>query len=121
MPKKPYRPIPLEEFIASLPKAERDAIDRRTRELMAEELSLQDLRKAVGKTQTAIARRLKVGQDAISKLETRSDMYLSTLRGFVNAMGGELELVARFPNRPPVRLERLGAVAPSRKRSKHAA
>ena len=121
MSETPYRPIALEEAIARLPKAQRDAIDRRTRELLAEELSLQDLRKAMGKTQVAIARRLKVGQDAVSKLETRSDMYLSTLRGFVKAMGGELELVARFPNRPPVRLERLGAVTPSRKRSRRAA
>lgn len=121
MRKKPYRPIPLEEFIAGLPKAERDAIDRRTRELMAEELSLQDLRKAMGKTQVAIARRLKVGQDAVSKLETRSDMYLSTLRGFVNAMGGELELIARFPNRPAVRLERIGTIAPPRRKSRRVA
>ncbi len=104
MPRKPYRPIPLEELIASLPKAERDAIDRRTRELMAEELSLQDIRKAMGKTQTAVARRLKVGQDAISKLETRDDMYLSTLRGFIEAIGGRLELVAKFPDMPPVRI-----------------
>ena len=63
-------------------------------------MSLQDLRKAIGKTQTAIAKRLKVGQDAVSKLETRSDIYISMLRGFVKAMGGELELVARFPDRP---------------------
>jgi transcriptional regulator with XRE-family HTH domain len=68
-------------------------------------MSLQDLRKAVGKTQTAVAKRLKVGQDAISKIETRGDMYVSTLRGFIKAMGGKLELIARFPDRPPVRLE----------------
>jgi len=96
-------------------------IKARARELIAEEMSLQDLRKAIGKTQTAIAKRLKVGQDAVSKLETRSDMYISTLRSVLEAMGGELELVARFPDRPPVRIQELGAAAPRRKRAKRAA
>lgn len=109
----------LKAVIASLPKEEQEKIDARARELIAEEMSLQQLRKAVGKTQTAIARKLKVGQDAVSKLETRSDMYLSTLRGFVRAMGGELELVAKFPDRRPVRLEEIGIVTPQpRKRDR---
>lgn len=99
----------LNEFIATLPARERRKIEARTKELAAEEMSLRDLRKAVGRTQTAVAKRLKVGQHAVSKLEARSDMYISTLRGFVEAMGGELQLVARFPNRPPVRLEKVGA------------
>src|SRR5271166_5073684 len=114
-------PRMLNEVIASLPEAERAKVEARARELIAEEMSLQDLRKAIGKTQTAIARRLKVGQDAVSKLETRSDMYISTLRGFVKAMGGELELVARFPDRPAVRLEELGTVGLRRKRRRNAA
>src|SRR6266852_6462969 len=102
-------PRTLDEVVATLPAGERAKIEARARELIAEEMSLQDLRRAVGKTQTAIAKRLKVGQDAVSKLETRSDMYISTLRGFVEAMGGELQLVATFPDRPPVHLEELGA------------
>ena len=102
-------PRTLNEVIASLPEAERARIEARARELIAEEMSLQDLRRAIGKTQTAIARRLKVGQDAVSKLETRSDMYVSTLRSVLKAMGGELELIARFPDRPPVRLQKLGS------------
>ena len=86
----------------------------RARELVAEEMSLQDLRKAIGKTQTVVAKRLKVGQGAVSKLETQSDMYISTLRRVLKAIGGELELIARFPNRPPVRLEELGTTATRR-------
>lgn len=113
-------PRTLNEVIAALPEGERARVEARARELMAEEMSLQDLRKAIGKTQTAIAKRLKVGQDAVSKLETRSDMYISTLRGFVRAMGGELELVARFPDRPPVRLEELGTATLRRKRDTRA-
>src|SRR5713226_6778561 len=108
-------PRTLDEVVATLPAGERAKIEARARELIAEEMSLQDLRKAIGKTQTTIARRLKVGQDAVSKLETRSDMYISTLRKILKAMGGELELIARFPDRPPVRLAALSTVAPRRK------
>lgn len=109
-------PRSLTEVIASLPKEEQEKIEARSRELIAEEMSLQELRKAVGKTQVAVAKKLKVGQHAISKLETRTDMYLSTLRSFVEAMGGELELVAKFPDRRPVRLEQVGVAAPTRRK-----
>lgn len=95
----------LGETIAALPEAERDAIETRAAGLIDEEMSLQQLRRAIGKTQAAVARRLAVGQDAVSKLEARGDMYLSTLREVLTAMGGELELIARFPDRPPVRLD----------------
>ena len=108
-------PRTIDQVIAALPENERAKIEARAQELIDEEMSLQELRKAVGKTQTAIAKRLKVGQDAVSKLEARSDMYISTLRNVLKAMGGELELVARFPGRPPIRLADLGAVAPRRK------
>src|SRR5213595_925348 len=101
-------PRTLNEVIADLPEAERVRIEARAAELIAEEMSLRELRKAIGRTQTAVAKRLKVGQDAVSKIEARGDMYVSTLRDFIKAMGGELELVAQFPNRPPVRLARLG-------------
>jgi len=114
-------PRTLDEVIASLPGRERAKIEARARELIAEEMSLQDLRKAIGKTQAALAKRLKVGQDAVSKLETRSDMYISTLRGIVKAMGGKLELIARFPDRPPVRLEQLGSASPRCERDRRSA
>src|SRR5437667_11254363 len=114
-------PRTIDQVIAVLPKSERVKIDVRARELINEEMSLQALRKAVGKTQTAIAKRLKVGQDAVSKLEARSDLYISTLRNVLKAMGGELDLIARFPDRPPVRLAELGAVAPRRKAARQPA
>ncbi|MDP2370488.1 helix-turn-helix domain-containing protein [Rhodoferax sp.] len=50
---------------------------------------------------------LGVGQDTISRLEKRSDMLLSTLRRYVEAMGGKLELVAQFPDRPPMVIDHL--------------
>lgn len=110
-------PRNLNEVIAALPEDERARIEARARELVAEEMSLRDLRKAIGKTQATIAKRLKVGQDAVSKLETRSDMHISTMRGVLRPMGGDLELIARFPNRPPVPLEELGSGAKRRKRA----
>ena len=106
------KPMPrsLNEVVAALPEGERAQIETRARELVAEEMSLRQLRKALGKTQTAVAKRLKVGQDAVSKVETRGDMYVSTLRDFIKAMGGELQFVAQFPDRPPVCLEKLGTI-----------
>lgn len=99
----------LNEIVASLSRRERTKIEARARALIAEETSLRDLRKAVGKTQAAVARRMGVGQEAVSRLEMRGDMHLSTLRNMLEAMGGELELIARFPDRPPARLTVLAA------------
>ncbi len=86
------------------------AIERQKRvETRAMELAtLKDLRQASQQTQEQLAAVLGVGQDAISRLERRSDMLLSTLRHYVESMGGKLELVAQFPNRPPVVIEHLG-------------
>lgn len=102
------------EFIASLPKKEREAIEARARELVAEEMSLQEVRKALGKTQVAVAKRLKIGQDAVSKLEDRSDMLISTLRSYLQSFGGDLELIAKLPDRQPVRLTSFDEVRPER-------
>jgi hypothetical protein len=55
---------------------------------------------------------LGVGQDAISRLEKRSDMLLSTLRLYIESLGGKLQLVAQFPGRPPVILDHLGVKKP---------
>lgn len=100
----------LKAFIKSLPIEEQRAIAARTQELLAEEASLQDLRKAMGKTQVQMAKTLGVGQDAISRVEKRTDMLLSTLGDYVRGMGGELKLIAEFPGRRPVQLAGLGAL-----------
>ena len=73
-------------------------------ELIAEEMTLQELRKARQLTQVNVARKLGISQDGVSRLEQRSDLLLSTLRKTVEAMGGNLSLVAKFPDRPPVEL-----------------
>ena len=110
--------LTLKDFIATLPQAEQRKIKARAKQVIAEEMSLREMRKAIGKTQKAIARRLKVGQDAVSKLETRNDMYISTLRDFVQAMGGELELFARFRKGATIRIEDPGANAVKKMRAK---
>ena len=62
------------------------------------EMQLQDIRKSRNVTQTELAHVLNVEQAAISKLENREDMYVSTLREYIRALGGELQLVAKFPD-----------------------
>ena len=59
---------------------------------------------------------LNIGRDSISRLEKRSDMMLSTMRSYIEAMGGSLELVARFPERAPVIITSIGDVSPRPKR-----
>ena len=103
----------LDDVMAALPKARRKRIEARAMELA----TLKDLRQAAQQTQEQLAAALGVGQDTISRLEKRSDMLLSTLRHYVESMGGELNLVAQFPNRPPVVIERLGAEPVARKKS----
>lgn len=91
-------PIRLEDFLAKLPPAERDAIAARTEELLTE-ATLRDLRRARARSQSELAKRLGIQQAAVSKLERRSDMYVSTLRSMIEAMGGQLDIIARFPGR----------------------
>lgn len=90
--------IRLDDYLEKLPAAQRRAIAERAAELVAEEATLRQLREARRRTQEDVAEKLHVKQAAVSKLERRADMYLSTLRSYIEAMGGELEIIARFPN-----------------------
>lgn len=93
-----------QEILASLPAHRRVKIAARTAALIAEEKSLSELRRARALTQKSLAKKLGVGQESISKLESRSDLMLSTLKHYVEALGGRLELIASFPGSPPVSL-----------------
>mgnify|MGYP000854621897 CR=1 FL=1 len=103
----------LEQIMAALPAERRGKIEARVAELA----TLKDLRQAVAQTQEELAATLGVGQDTISRLEKRSDMLLSTLRRYVEAMGGKLELVAKFPDRPPLVIEHLADETSARRRA----
>jgi len=80
-------------------------------------MSLRDLRKARKLTQTRVAKTLGITQDSVSRLEKRSDLLLSTLRKTVKAMGGDVRIVAEFPDRSPVLLFHLEEERPRRKSS----
>ena len=85
------------ELTAKMSPAARARARARTKAMLAE-MPLQELRLARGLTQGQLATTLNVRQASISKLERRADMYISTLRSHIRAMGGELEIVARFPD-----------------------
>ena len=65
---------------------------------LREEMTLEELRKARDLSQEEIAQALAVGQPAVAKLEKRTDMHISNLRRYVEALGGKLEITARFPD-----------------------
>ncbi|MBK1664482.1 transcriptional regulator [Rhodospirillum rubrum] len=92
----------LKTMMNRLPAERRKTVEARAADLIAEEMTLRDLRKAHALTQQRMAEVLDIGQDSVSRLEKRSDLMLSTLRGYIAAMGGTLEIVARFPDRPDV-------------------
>jgi transcriptional regulator with XRE-family HTH domain len=102
--------VTLKDMMARLPAKERKAIEARAGALIAEEMTLRDLRNALELTQKNVAGKLGINQENLSRLERRSDLLLSTLRGYVEAMGGELRLVAEFPDRPPVFLTGLATL-----------
>src|ERR1700679_166015 len=94
----------INDVIKSLPAAERRAIEKRAAELLAEEMTLQELRRAREMTQVKMAKKLGVAQKQISEIEKRTDMHISTLRRSIEAMGATLARVAEFPDRKPVKL-----------------
>jgi DNA-binding XRE family transcriptional regulator len=98
----------LAEMLDTLPQERRERIDARYLELKDQVESLRELRQAAGKAQAEIAAALNIKQPSVSKIERQADMYLSTLGSYIQAIGGELELVVRLPARLPVRLQRLG-------------
>ena len=63
---------------------------------LGEEMNLAEVRRALKLSQEEIGQMLQIGQGSVAKIEKRADMYVSTLRRFIEAMGGELEIVARF-------------------------
>ena len=94
----------LHDKMKSVGSKRRKKIEARAVELIAEEMALRELRKAHHRTQASMAKQLGISQDGVSRLEKRSDLLLSTLRNYVEAMGGNLRLVAEFPDQPPVML-----------------
>ena len=100
----------LDQVMEKMNLEDRAKIEARAQEIIAEEMTLQELRKAHRLTQKNLAAALNVGQDQISRMEKRSDLLLSTLRSYVEAMGGKLTLVAEFPNQKAVILPGISSI-----------
>jgi transcriptional regulator with XRE-family HTH domain len=113
MPRKKFQ-----ELIDRMPPARRAEYARnviKLREQMRiDEMRLHELRRALKLSQQTLARRLKTGQAQISRLEQRTDLFVSTLRRYVEALGGQLEIVASFPEGATVRIENFSDLKPEK-------
>src|SRR5216684_6733877 len=115
-------PMNVDDIIRKLSPTQRKKVEARAAQLIAEEMTLRELRHARKLTQVRMAKTLGITQDSVSRLEKRSDLLLSTLRKTVEAMGRNLSLVAEFPDRGPVVLAGIAEDHPSPKstRRRHA-
>src|SRR5437899_10256918 len=104
-------PRNVNDIIRRLGPAQRRRVENRADQLIAEEMTLQQLRQACKLTQQKVAKSLRIGQEGVSKIEKRSDLLISTLRDYVEAMGGQLSLVVEFPDREPIVLSGITQVA----------
>jgi hypothetical protein len=111
---KTYHAVSVDEVIASLPKERQERIKARAAALIAEEMALRDLRRARRVTQEQVAERLNGRQVYVSRFEKRADMKLSTLRDYVRAIGGDLQLIVTFPEGETVRIKDVGETGPVR-------
>src|SRR5271168_5523595 len=100
----------LDEVIVGLPPDQQQEVETLAERLIEEEMTLRDLRKAHELTQQRVAEALHISQDGVSRIEKRSDFLLSTLRSYIEAMGGKLRLVVEFPDRKPITLSDLDSL-----------
>ena len=105
-------PTNVNAIIRKLPAARRRKIQARAAQLIKIEMTRQELRQAQRQTQVQVARTLGISQDSVSRLEQRADVLISTLRNYVEALGGHLSIVAEFPHCPPVKLSGIAEEAP---------
>lgn len=99
--------VNIQDKIRTLSPERQRKIEARANELIADEMSLRDLRKARKLTQVRLAKMLGINQDSVSRLEQRTDLLISTLRKTVKAMGGTVRFIVDFPDRAPVMLSQL--------------
>lgn len=111
----------IESIIAALPKGRRERINRKARQMAGEMVahadSLAEVRKAASKTQSQMGVELGKPQNAISQLEKRRDILVSTLVRYVDALGGELNLVVQMKDGRSIVLERIGRAPKEKKHS----
>ena len=98
----------LDEMMAALPEARRRKIEARSAELVAEVEGLKALRQLAERSQEEMATLLNIKQPSVHKIEKQTDLYLSTLRRFVEAAGGKLELRVELPGKGVMHLTGVG-------------
>lgn len=101
----------LNDKLSVLSEKRQKSIKMRAEQLIAEEMTLRDLRQALSKTQQDLSVALHINQDGVSRLEKRSDMLLSTLNKYISALGGTLKITAEFPNRPSIVIHAFSDIA----------
>jgi len=109
-------PVTLDEILNEMPEDLRLRVLQRSNEIR-EELNLREVRRLRKLTQARLSKKLKIGQEGVSRIEKRSDLYISTLRSYVEGLGGKLKLVVELPNRPPVLLAGFGERSGSKNES----
>ena len=113
--------VPAKTFLSRLSSAEKAKAKVKAKAIIAEELTLGEMRKARALTQAKIGAKLNISQDQVSRLEKRTDILLSTLKKYVSAMGGSVHVMVEIPGKPPVKLADLprvlGGTGRSRRRS----
>jgi transcriptional regulator with XRE-family HTH domain len=97
----------LEEVLAEESEESRARI-RHIADAMRAEIDLRAMRRLRKLTQARLSKKLKIGQEGVSRIEKRTDLYLSTLRSYVEGVGGRLTLMVEFPDQQPVILSGLG-------------
>jgi hypothetical protein len=99
---------PFSRIVPALPARRRN--DKSPHKIWQEVKGLRELRMIAGKAQADVATALRIKQPSVSKVEKQTDMYVSTLRAYVEAIGGSLELIVRLPERPVAHFYRLSDV-----------
>ena len=110
-------PVTLDEILNEMPAERRAIILQRAQEIR-EELNLRQVRRLRKLTQARLSKKLKIGQEGVSRIEKSTDLYISTLRGYVEGVGGKLKLVVELPDQAPVLLTGLGEGAPAKNAKK---
>ncbi len=111
--------VSLEAMLAEESEESRARISQLADEMRAE-MNLREVRRLRKLTQARLSKKLKIGQEGVSRIEKRTDLYLSTLRSYVEGVGGKLTIVAEFPDRAPVFLTGLGEDSGAKKRENKA-
>lgn len=102
--------VSLKEMMDRLPEERRRRVEARTAGLVADEMTLRELRRAIGKTQAEVAAKLHMKQENVSRVEQRTDVLLSTLARYVDALGGRLRLTVEFKGRQPMQITTLAGL-----------